>query len=147
MTVSRATEDNGVVGYFDLPSDAEIYKRGLITVNTVGGDAFVQLDDFIATDNVIICTPLAPLRLTTLIFISFAVNYQKWRYSYGRQCYREKLAKVNIYLPVMGSNKIDETLMENVVKQSSYWRQIEKRFKGHTIPVFQSKSKSMLPGF
>ena len=57
MTVSRITSDNGVVGYFDRPEDAAEYRKGCITIITVGGDTFVQLDDFIATDNVIVCVP------------------------------------------------------------------------------------------
>jgi hypothetical protein len=77
MTVSRVTSDNGVVGYLERPEKATIYQRSLITVSTVGGDAFVQLDDFIATDNVIVCRPKKPLRITTLFFLAFTLNQQK----------------------------------------------------------------------
>jgi hypothetical protein len=99
MTVSRVTADNGVVGYFDRPSGARLYERGKITVSTVGGDAFVQLDSFIATDNVIICSPKKSIKSTTLIFLAFVLNHQKWRYSYGRQCYKAKFARTAIFLP------------------------------------------------
>ncbi len=91
-TVSRVTTLNGTVGYFDLPEDANIFPAGTITVSTVGGDAFVQLDEYIATDNVVILKPKTALKITTLFFIAFILNFQKWRYSYGRQCYRGKLA-------------------------------------------------------
>lgn len=129
MTVSRTADDNGVVGYFEQPDEANVYSRGMITVSTVSADAFVQLDDFIATDNVIVCLPQRPLRITTLYFVAFALNHQKWRYSYGRQCYQNKIGKVTIHLPVKGK-ELDEDAMERIVTQTSYWRQIESRFNG-----------------
>jgi len=145
MTVSRATDDNGVVGYFERPDDAKIYSRGLITVSTVGADAFVQLDEFIATDNVIVCTPVRKFRLTTLVFIAFALNHQKWRYSYGRQCYREKLAKVNLYLPVDKSGNVDEDAIGEIVTQSSYWNNVEKRFKTTVLPIAKAATAPRFP--
>jgi len=124
-TVSRATTNNGVVGYFDKPDDATIYKRGLITVSTVGGDSFVQLKEFIATDNVVVCKPKFVLRPTSLVFITFMINQQKWRYSYGRQCYINKLAQLEFYLPTLSDGGLDEDTMESFVKQSPYWGYIE----------------------
>lgn len=146
MTVSRVTEDNGVVGYFERPEEAQVYPRGLITVSTVGADAFVQLDKFIATDNVIICTPKKPMRATTIFFIAFTINYQKWRYSYGRQCYQEKLGKVNIYLPIKANGEIDEDTIERIVKQASYWPQIEKRFDSVLTFAPKTAGAPFLPG-
>lgn len=126
MTVSRVSEENGVVGYYELPEGASIYDAGFITVSTVSGDAFVQLDKFIATDNVIICIPKQKLRNATLFFISFMLNYQKWRYSYGRQCYLKKFEKAIIYLPITSNKQeIDEDVIERIVYQTSYWDYIK----------------------
>jgi hypothetical protein len=137
MTVSRVTEDNGVVGYYERPDGARLYSKGHITVSTVGGDSFVQLDHFIVTDNVLVCIPKRQFRITTLFFITFALNYQKWRYSYGRQCYKTKLERVNIYLPVNGNHEIDEDVIERIVKQTSYWEHIQRRFDtNHDLPEF-----------
>ncbi len=127
MTVSRVTEDNGVVGYFARPEGAKIYGRGVITVSTVGGDAFVQLDEFMATDNVIVCTPKDDLTPGSLFFIAFVLNRQKWRYSYGRQCYMEKLSQVEVELPVMEDGRVDQGMMGKIVGQSPYWREVERR--------------------
>jgi len=33
-------------------------------------------------------------------YLGKALNHQKWRYSYGRQCYQNKISKVVIHLPV-----------------------------------------------
>ncbi len=127
MTVSRVTSDNGVVGYFDRPNGAKVYKRGKVTVSTVGGDAFIQLDDFIATDNIIICSPKTELRPTTLFFVAFMLNQLKWRYSYGRQCYREKFERVTIDLPADDSGNLDENVMQRIVEQVGYWSLIRER--------------------
>lgn len=124
MTVSRVTEDNGVVGYYDPPDGARLYGSSRITVSTVGGDSFVQLGRFIATDNVVVCAPKNQMRVSTLFFIAFILNRQRWRYSYGRQCYKTKLAMANIPLPVDAGGHVDEDTIESIVEQASYWKQI-----------------------
>ncbi len=147
MTVSRTADDNGVVGYFERPEDANLFARGLITVSTVGADAFVQLDDFIATDNVIVCLPKKPLRITTLVFIAFMLNHQKWRYSYGRQCYQNKIGKITIYLPVTTTGELNEDIMERIVTRTSYWSLIENRFEGQKALNYVATSPNpRLPG-
>jgi len=120
-TVSRVAFNNGVVGYFQLPDKAKLFEPGLITVSTVTGDAFIQYKTFISTDNVVICIPKQALKLTTLIFIQYMLNRQKWRYSYGRQCYKTKFSKTKILLPVIGDKTLDENFMESVVSNKPYW--------------------------
>lgn len=121
ITVSRATSDNGVVGRYERPDSAEAYPRGSITVSTVGGDAFVQMEDFIATDNILVLSPKKPLKIATLFFIAMMLNLQKWRYSYGRQCYKAKFSAVTIPLPVQGQDELDESYMESVATNTTYW--------------------------
>jgi len=128
MTISRVSSDNGFTGYYECPPKAKVYKRGTITVSTVGGDSFVQLDTFIATDNVIICSPKKKWKTTSLFFICLMLNQQKWRYSYGRQCYKEKLSKVNFTLPVDENGEPDELIMKAFVVNTSYWQIINDRF-------------------
>ena len=128
-TVSRVSLNNGVVGYYDRPDDAEIYPKGCLTVSTVAGDAFVQVEDFIATDNVIVCKPKSPFRISTLFFLAFLLNHQKWRYFYGRQCYITKFSKIKVQVPVANDGSIDEDSIGAVVRQTGYWREVEKRFE------------------
>lgn len=124
-TVSRITEDNGIVGYYDKPEDVEVCSKLRITVSTTSGDAFVQLNDFIATDNVVILEPKKDFKITTLFFIQLMINRTKWRYSYGRQCYKTKFARTNIYLPVDEQGEIDEDYIEQVVNNCYGWEMIE----------------------
>ena len=128
ITVSRVTSDNGVVGYYEPPDKAKLYSHGSITVSTVGGDAFVQLDDFIATDNILICSPNQPMEITTLFFVAMILNSQKWRYSYGRQCYKTKFSTTKIQLPIMNGGKLDESYMKIVVENTVYWSLIKSHF-------------------
>ena len=99
-TVSRTEADNGVVGYFERPDGTVLHPHGLITVSTVNGDAFVQMEQFQATDNVVVCVPRRPMRRTSAYFIAGMINSQKWRYSYGRQPYIGKLSALTIRVPL-----------------------------------------------
>lgn len=126
-TVSRISEDNGVTGYYEKPDGAKVYSKGLLTVSTVSGDAFVQLDNFIATDNVLICNPKRQLRITTLFFIQLMINLQKWRFSYGRQPYKRIFSKTEIFLPIRENGEIDEDYLEKLVTNYYGWSMIEEK--------------------
>ena len=132
MTVSRVVTDNGVVGYFDRPEDAKVYPAGTITVSTLGGDAFVHMAEFIATDNVMILLPLEPMSLTTRLFVALMLNQQNWRYSYGRQCYRAKFLATELWLPIQRGDVLDEAYMRSVVEQGEYWPVVEVRLASFT---------------
>ena len=119
-TVSRTERDNGVVGYYEPPENCTTYPSGLITISTVTGDAFVQVVDFICTDNVIVCVPMKPYLPSTLYFVASIINKQKWRYGYGRQCYKRKLSRLTFDLPC-SNGEIDEAAICSIVEQRPYW--------------------------
>ena len=56
-TISRVSFDNGLVGFYQKPKRAKIFKEFLLTISTVTGDTFLQTIPFIATDNVLILSP------------------------------------------------------------------------------------------
>jgi hypothetical protein len=120
-TISRVSTDNGLVGFYDKPKKAKIFQPYLITVSTVAGDAFLQYSPFIATDNVVICIPKTVLKVTTLMYIQAEINKVKWRYSYGRQCYKGTLQKTMLFLPVDSNGKIDENFIETMITSQPYW--------------------------
>ena len=125
--VSRVSTNNGVIGYYDEPPNGSVYPRGIITVSTTSGDAFVQLDEFIASDKVVLCKAKKPLRPSTLFFVAFMINHQKWRYSYGRSCFVRTLLLTTIELPALNDD-LDEDLMEKIVEKASYWPTMKERF-------------------
>ncbi len=124
--VSRINSNNGIEGYYDLPTDAEVYPPLLLTVSTVTGDCFMQLDSFIATDNVVICKPKLPLKKETMFYISAIINKEKWRWMYGRQCYKTKFSTTSIYLPTDKKGKIDEDVISTIVKSAWGWKELSK---------------------
>jgi hypothetical protein len=132
-TVSRTTEDNGVVGYSAIPKKAIIHRPLTITVSTTTGDAFVQLEEYLATDNVVICTSKSPMSLGTLFFVALMLNREKWRYSYGRQCYKEKFAKTTITLPVDEQANINQNLIDKIVGARGYWPIVTKIASNLTV--------------
>jgi hypothetical protein len=128
VTMSRISTDNGFVGFYDKPNGAKVWPAKTITVSTVTGDAFLQPVPFIVTDNVVLLTlkkEYAKLSLPCLFFVSWALNTAKWRYSYGRQCYKTKLANTGLFLPVIESGDIDTSYMEAIVRNTTYWPLVE----------------------
>ena len=119
-TVSRTTNDNGVAGYYERPDGSNVYPPGIITVSSVGGDAFVQPREFIATDNVIVLRPIRDMPLEMVVLIAAMVNQQKWRYSYGRQCYQQKLSAMTVVVP-WEADGLDHDAARSIVRQQAYW--------------------------
>ena len=128
-TVSRTEADNGVVGYFEQPYGSTLHPPGLVTVSTVSGDAFVQMERFQATDNVVVLVPRQPMRRTSAYFIAAMINGQKWRYGYGRQPYIGKLSTLPIRLPWCG-DALDEATIERMVESQPYWQFVETNLGG-----------------
>jgi len=127
-TVSRTTSDNGVAGRYERPDDSELYPAGTITVSTVGGDAFVQAEPFIVTDNVVVLLSRKPLPLASACLVAAMINARKWRYGYGRQCYHKKLAGMEIDLP-WKDDQIDHAAAESIVVKHPYWNFVRKRMQ------------------
>lgn len=128
VTISRVSIDNGLVGFYKRPRKAVLYKDCFITISTVTGDAFLQFTPFIATDNVLICKPKIPLRITSLVYIQALINKVKWRYSYGRQCYKRIFQKTVVYLPVASDGRPDEDYMEAIVTAQPYWQYFKRKY-------------------
>lgn len=127
-TISRVSEDNGLVGFYEKPAKAQVFSKGILTVSTVTGDAFLQLNPFIATDNVVMCIPKRPLCTSTLLYIQAMLNQIKWRYSYGRQCYKGNFQKTVITLPIKSTGELDEYYMESIITNQPYWNEFRERF-------------------
>lgn len=126
-TVSRVSVNNGVTGFFKKPAKARLLPKMTLTVSTVTGDAFIQYQPFMATDNVVICIPKTAMKVTTLIYIQALLNKVKWRYSYGRQCYKGNFEKTVIKLPVTQDKEVDKAYIENLVTGLPYWNEYKSR--------------------
>jgi len=120
-TVSRIEYNNGIVGRFDKPEGAAVYKPLTLTVSTVTGDCFVQLENYIATDNVVVLSPKQKFKVETLFFFAMMINKEKWRWMYGRQCYKTKFSSIKVNLPVTTTGNIDEDLISKIVGSRWGW--------------------------
>jgi type I restriction enzyme M protein len=58
------------------------------------------------------------------MFIQAMLNRERWRYSYYRKCYMEKLNRVKVLLPTK-NNDIDEDAIRSIVTAAPYWTFIE----------------------
>jgi hypothetical protein len=123
--VSCGERQNGIAGFFDVPGP---HYRDRLTIALNGSPLLCKYHpyDFAAKDDVAICTPKHPLRLTTLLFVQVALNRERWRYSYYRKCYMDKLRRFRIYLPA-AHGEVDEETMEAVLRGAPYWDYLEKQ--------------------
>lgn len=123
--VSCGDANNGVIGNFDV--EEHLYSDKL-TIASNGATLTAKYHPyrFAAKDDVAICTPRKPLRLSTLFFIQVMINREKWRYSYYRKCYKEKLERVPVDLP-MKNGQINEDLIEKLMKGNPHWDDLEQR--------------------
>lgn len=118
--------ENGVCGYFDL--NKHLYNHKLtIAFNGATLAAKFHPYAFAAKDDVAVCIPKAPMRLTTQLFVQVMLSREQWRFSYYRKCYKEKLERVTVPLPTQNSGAIDEDAVEDVMKATPYWEYLHER--------------------
>lgn len=131
-TVSRKGIDNGITGYYSKPDGSELFSKGIITVSSLEGDAFIQVEDFIASDKVLILKPKLNLRLTTLFYIQYMINSEKWRFTYNRESQKTRFSLLKIFLPLneksKNSLKIDEDYIQKIVEDSYGWEIVKSQF-------------------
>jgi len=114
--ISCSDANNGIAGFYDIPIKKT--HKNCITVAYDGKPLTTKYHDYVfsAYDNVGVLTPKFNMRKTTLIFITILLNIERWRFSYGRKCYKTKLEKLKIKLPVDKEGKIDEDCIEEIIK-------------------------------
>ena len=117
--VSCGWENNGVIGYYDI-QPADLHERAL-TVAFNGAPLTTHFHPyrFGAKGDVAVLEPVDPMPDSLLIYVAAVLNSKVWRYSYGRKCYREKLARVDVALPVIADgNTLDPTLANDLLENA-----------------------------
>ena len=125
--ISCSAENNGFEGKFDVPITSTI--KNAITIASDGQPlaSYYHYYPFVAKDNVIIGIPNRSYRFTTLLFFATQFNSLRWRFSYGRKCYLNKIHKIKIFLPFKQSaDEIDEDYIEYIFKTSPSWVTLQK---------------------
>lgn len=120
--IACGDEENGIAGFFDVEPR---YDHAL-TIAMNGATLATKYHPyrFAAKDDVVICTPKASLPVSTLLFIQVMLNRERWRYSYYRKCYMNKLPRFEVKLLVK-DGELDEPLMERLISTAPYWDYIK----------------------
>ena len=109
--VSCGDADNGITGFVDVPAEYVYTHRLTIAFNGMNTlAAKYHPYPFAAKDDVAVCTPLTPLRTSTEVFVQVMLGRERWRYSYYRKCFMEKLKRFSIPLPVRNGRVDEETI-------------------------------------
>lgn len=123
--ISCKTIENGTEGYFSVATPLHSHCV------TIAGDgswpmtAFYHPYVFAAKDNVIVCQPLEDLSLKAILFIMAQLNGQRWRFSYGRKCYRNKVDKIKVALPADEAGNIDYNTIDKIVDSCPVWQELK----------------------
>jgi len=126
--VSCGDNNNGVMKLVKVP-ESKIYINALtIAYNGQPLTTKYHPYKFAAKDDVAVCIPNMNFRASTLIFFQFILNSERWRFSFGRKCFREKLMQMTINLPVKKSGEIDEDIIDKIVRNTSYWNFLESSY-------------------
>lgn len=125
--VVNSAENNGVVGFCDLPPTEE---GGIITFSdtTDGNTFFYQPNPFIGFAHVQGMYPITRKWSTEeLLFICTLLMFDaRGRYNYGIKMRREKIADVMLKLPVDTDGNPDWKFMEDYIKSLPYGDRLEK---------------------
>lgn len=126
--ISCGDLDNGIVKFVDVPS-GHIYDHQL-TIAFNGSTLATKYHPykFATKDDVALCEPRQTLRLSTEIFIQLMMNRERWRYSYYRKCYMEKLKRFSVPLPVKHGG-LDEDAMAMILESNPYWQFVKTRLQ------------------
>jgi hypothetical protein len=98
--VACGEADNGVVGLYDIPEDKRYHRAITVAYNGRPLTTKFHPYEFGTKDDVAVLVPLLPMDDAALLYVAALLDRQKWRYSYGRKCYREKLSRITLTVPV-----------------------------------------------
>lgn len=120
MYVTTSNKNNGVSG-----TSIEVgNKGGVITVDSATeGKSFYQEHDFIGSDHVEVLTPCEfTMNRFRAMFVITMMNFNSFRYGFGRKRAQKRLKTEKILLPIVDKNhnEIDWELIERYIKQISF---------------------------
>ena len=101
--VSCGDINHGLVGYFDIPEGKQYHDVVTVAYNGQPLTAKFRPYVFGAKDDIGVLEPRASTSARALIYVATMLNARRWRYSYGRKCFKTKLESVEVELPVRTS--------------------------------------------
>lgn len=118
--------DDGIVGFVSVPRENVHSHKLTIALN--GSPLVTRFHPykFAAKDDVAVCTPKHGWRTSTHVFVAAMIERERWRYSYYRKCYLEKLRRFTIQLPSKDGEP-DEHAMSALLATTTYWQFVDGR--------------------
>jgi len=116
--VSCGDSNNGVTGFFDILTERTYQNCLTVAYNGLPLTTKYHPYRFGAKDDVAVLKPIKPMMNTTLLYLAALLDRRKWRYSYGRKCYRQKFCENKLYVPIVnvsGSEELDEEYIAKTV--------------------------------
>ena len=128
--ISCGDTNNGLIGHYDIP-DGKTFSR-CITVAYNGSPLLAKYHPyrFGAKDDVGVLRPRFRMRESTLLFIAAMLNLQRWRYSYGRKCFKQKLPDVAVPMPATADGDIDQEVIAAKYVPHQLSKYVPDRFPG-----------------
>jgi len=123
--VSCKTEDNGIACRCDVDADTCIPH-----CLSIAGDgsfpltAYYHCNAVNSYDNVSLLPLRYDLSLESIFFLASRLNRSRWRYSYGRKCYSEKVKELHVRLPVNDDGQLDEIFLSKMFEKIYGWKEI-----------------------
>lgn len=144
---TEKTPEHGIEGYFDIPLE-KTYKN-VVTI-TCDGDqpstAFFHPYTIAVKDNVMVCIPKKGVKITTLLYAISCLNMERWRFSYGRKCYMNKLNTLTVPFPVDKDGNIDQDKIEEILELEKFHAvpkktlaALKKRYSDKFIEILENR--------
>lgn len=112
---------NGVAGTYEI--DSEYLYGDALTIAFNGSPLTTKMHpyEFAAKDDVAIAIPKETMTPECMLFIQAQLNAERWRFSYYRKCFKAKLGRTTLELPVKKDGSIDFGYMNAAVQAQPYW--------------------------
>lgn len=124
--VSSSTENNGIMGFYDLDATWPRFENAIsIASNSTPLTSFYHPYEFVPKDDVFVCIPPKEFPLETIFYSIVSLNSITWRFSYYRKAYLNKLGKISIYMPINSTGDIDHAWIKREVEACVGWQQLK----------------------
>ena len=104
--VSCGEVNHGLVGHFDIPPEKRYADLVTVAYNGQPLTAAYRPYEFGAKDDIGILRPHRSVTPVSLVYVAAVLNALRWRYSYGRKCFKGKLSKLVIDVPTRSDDGI-----------------------------------------
>jgi hypothetical protein len=115
--VTTRASNNGVGGFYDRATET----GGVLVIDSaVAGFCSYQETDFSASDHVEKLIPRFSMSRLQALFLSTVLNFESFRYNYGRKASQGRLRKASVRLPASADGEVDWEFIDEYMKRRPY---------------------------